>query len=589
LSSHDAIERGIEAVLRLQRPDGSWQGSNDAGPLFTAGTLSFERALGLLREDDATAGVAYLRATQLADGSAEAWPFCGRGSLEATSFWLAGMRAAEIPDDDPAVRAARAWVGRTGGLDRNRLVVRVLLAAAGLIDSRTLPPVSLAYKLIPGHEMAFSRVFGVNALIPVHTLPPLIRALRRGKPASHAVSRFEERRVIEYLTQRQDPSGSWAGVPFYTLLVALTLHVLGVPNDDERITRAVAFSRTVNVATPRGLFVGAFHCTNWDTAHMLRLLARRPAEHVASRRAAEYLVREQSKLPSPADWQTSAPGTPQSGGWAWQAGNTRNPDIDSTAEILSALTPFRDVAGSAIELATDWIVPFQNSDGGWAAFSHGKRAAPPGPLFVRTARASPKLRIEQWLAENGDPSTADVTGRVLYALGGLGWRRTDPRIRAAIRFLARHQLDSGAWWGRWSVCYLPATSYIVAGLLAVGEPRDATLVCRAVEWMLARQNPDGGWGESPDALTDPTLAGRGDSSVQVTGIVTWALLRAGLRADPRLQAAIRFLLEQQLPDGSWADRTCYGIVFPHLHYYYTDTFPTYFALEALLEYEQSCA
>jgi squalene-hopene/tetraprenyl-beta-curcumene cyclase len=372
--------------------------------------------------------------------------------------------------------------------------------------------------------------------------------------------------------------------------------VLGVPADDERIARAVAFARSVNVVTDQGLFVGAFHCTNWDTAHMLRVLARLPAGRPEPRRAVEYLLAEQSHVPAPIDWQTPPPGAPQFGGWAWQSGNVRNPDIDSTAEILSALASFRDATGAsgdvdaAIALGADWLVPFQNPDGGWAAFSHGKRSAPPGPLYVKTSEdvrlRDIRLRLDRWLAENGDPSTADVTGRVLHALGLLGWRRDDPRICAAVAFLARHQLASGAWWSRWSVCYLPATSYIVAGLLAVGEPVNSPLVRRAVDWMLARQNSDGGWGESPAAFEDPGLAGTGPSSVQITGIVTWALLRAGLRTDPRLSAAVQYLLERQQPDGSWDDRTCYGTIFPLIHHYYTDTFPTYFAMEALLEHER---
>jgi squalene-hopene/tetraprenyl-beta-curcumene cyclase len=104
--------------------------------------------------------------------------------------------------------------------------------------------------------------------------------------------------------------------------------------------------------------------------------------------------------------------------------------------------------------------------------------------------------------------------------------------------------------------------------------------------MLSRQNPDGGWGETPAALEDPGFAGYGPSSVQITGIVTWALLLAGLRADSRLAAAVRYLVEQQRPDGSWEDRACFGTIFPLVHHYHTDTFPTYFALEALLAYER---
>jgi hypothetical protein len=58
------------------------------------------------------------------------------------------------------------------------------------------------------------------------------------------------RRVIDYLTARQDPSGSWIGVSFETLLCAATLFALGVPRTDPRITRALALCAPRSATTP---------------------------------------------------------------------------------------------------------------------------------------------------------------------------------------------------------------------------------------------------------------------------------------------------------------------------------------------------
>lgn len=595
-----AIARGTEAALGQQRSDGSWQSRNDAGPLFTGAALAFERALGVLRHEDAHDGERFLRHVQRPDGSAEAWPFAGRGSLEATSFWLAGMRAAGVPDDDPAVARARRYVAGEGGLGRNRVIVSALLAAVGVVEPRSLPRVPLWPRLVPGYTAGLGAVLGVNALVPAHTLPSMIRGLRdRDQPRSWLRQRIDAD-VVRYLDEHQDPSGAWAGVPYYSLQAALALHLSGVPSDDPRIVRAVEFSRSVWERRPEGLFVGAFHSTHWDTAHMIRVLAPLGVEHPAMRAATRYLLEGQAREPSFRDWQTAPRGAPPTGGWAWQPGNAKNPDLDSTAEVLSALgTLPADARGPEIDRAVSqalaWLLPFQNRDGGWGAFSHGKRPPPPGPLFVREPRhdgdglvrrvSRARLHLARRLAEVGDPSTADVTGRVLYALGRLGFDRSDARVRAAIAFLRRHQLPSGAWWGRWSVNYLPATAYVVTGLLAVGEPASAPWVASAVRWMAARQNPDGGFGELPCSYEDPALAGCGPSSVQVTGIVAWALLCAGVRGDV-VDRAIAWLLERQRPDGNWDDRACFGTVFPHLHYYHSDAFPLYFALEALHAYRR---
>jgi squalene-hopene/tetraprenyl-beta-curcumene cyclase len=129
------------------------------------------------------------------------------------------------------------------------------------------------------------------------------------------------------------------------------------------------------------------------------------------------------------------------------------------------------------------------------------------------------------------------------------------------------------------VNYLAATCYILTGLLAVGVSRGDPMVRRGLAFLLSRQNPDGGFGETPDSYEDPALAGRGPSSVQLTGLVAFTLARAG-RAEG-LSPAVRYLLERQRRDGGWDDRACLGTIFPHLHYYYTDSFPLYFAMEAL--------
>jgi squalene-hopene/tetraprenyl-beta-curcumene cyclase len=209
--------------------------------------------------------------------------------------------------------------------------------------------------------------------------------------------------------------------------------------------------------------------------------------------------------------------------------------------------------------------------------------APRGP-WARL-KAAP-LRVERLLAEHGDPSTADVTGRVLYALGALGYQHTEPRIGRALDFLRRHQTREGSWWARWSVNYLTATSYILTGLLSVGAAAEEPMLRRAASWLLSRQNPDGGFGETPDSFVSPALAGRGPSSLQITGVVAWALISAGAGRTPEVARAIRYLLARQGSAGGWDDQACYGVIFPHLHYYYTDTFPTYFALEALHAYHR---
>ena len=60
---------------------------------------------------------------------------------------------------------------------------------------------------------------------------------------------------------------------------------------------------------------------------------------------------------------------------------------------------------------------------------------------------------------------------------------------------------------------------------------------RAVNWLKSKQNPDGGWGESPLSDKDPAWHGRGTSTASQTA---WALI--GLIAGEALVAVVIPLL-----------------------------------------------
>jgi hypothetical protein len=69
-----------------------------------------------------------------------------------------------------------------------------------------------------------------------------------------------------------------------------------------------------------------------------------------------------------------------------------------------------------------------------------------------------------------------------------------------------------------------------------------TAVKPLVKQLLARQNSDGGWGQTPEL----------DSDAYATGLTLYALSGAGVRHDgPALQRARAFLLKTQREDGSW--------------------------------------
>jgi squalene-hopene/tetraprenyl-beta-curcumene cyclase len=594
----EAIERAADAVTSWQCSDGSFRGHNLAGPMFIGATIACEAALGSLQPEHGRLAERSLRAAQLPDGGLVPWPSASRSNAEATLYLCAGLRAVGVPDHDPAMRAATARLAELGGARAAGPLAGTIGALVGVVPTADLPRTPAALALLPGHDTLVARLFGVNALLPLRTLPFLWEGLRAGASAARpgplrSCLRARSAQSLEqYVREHQSPSGGIAGVPIFTLLGLCCLAMCGVDKRDPAMERGLGYVRRVYRETPLGLEVEPFESSHWDTAHMVRVLAQVPTERHrrAARRAADWLVLGQSNEPSPTDWQTPPPGARSSGGWSWQPGNARNPDFDTTAEVLSALgelaavsTADRRALGGAIERGVAWLLDFQNPDGGWAAFSHGKPRPPRGALYL--AQGGPLRRVRSWLAENGDPSTADIVGRVLYGLAAAdpSIGRHHPRVRAATRFLIEHQIpETGAWWGRWAINYLAGTAYVVSGLARAGAAVASPWIQRALDWMITCQNPDGGWGESTDSYLDPRQCGRGPSTVSLTGLVTWALQIAGRREHPAVERGVQYLLSNQRPDGSFHDTRCFSTMFPLRSYWLNDTYPTYFALEALL-------
>jgi squalene-hopene/tetraprenyl-beta-curcumene cyclase len=92
-------------------------------------------------------------------------------------------------------------------------------------------------------------------------------------------------------------------------------------------------------------------------------------------------------------------------------------------------------------------------------------------------------------------------------------------------------------------------------------PAQAVPIRRAVGWLAAHQNPDGGWGEDMRSYTDAAWAGRGASTASQTAWALLALLAAGERGDA-LAAGVGWLVDNQRADGGWDEEQFTGTGFP---------------------------
>ncbi|HEV3460382.1 MAG TPA: terpene cyclase/mutase family protein [Thermoanaerobaculia bacterium] len=326
----------------------------------------------------------------------------------------------------------------------------------------------------------------------------------------------------------------------------------------------------------------------WDTAlavHALNDSGLDP-EHPAIDAARRWLVEREVRRTG--DWSAKAPGAPP-GGWSFEYRNAFYPDCDDTAEVLTALAGAAGpAAGSrdepAIRRGVAWLLAMQNDDGGWGAFDRGcdKETLTHVPFADHNALL--------------DPSTADVTGRVVDSLRRWGLPAGAPEVERATAFLLRQQEADGSWYGRWGCNYIYGTWLVLRALASTRDIAGEPWCRRAADWILAHQNPDGGWGESPRSYDDPAWKGIGPSTAAQTAWALMGLFAAGIDGGPgshgshgphgsdAVERGIEHLLSAQRGDGSWYDEPWTATGFPRVFYLRYHFYAVYFPLMALAEY-----
>ncbi len=191
--------------------------------------------------------------------------------------------------------------------------------------------------------------------------------------------------------------------------------------------------------------------------------------------------------------------------------------------------------------------------------------------------AAPTFRMQPCMSPVWD------TAQAVFALGEAGVDRNDSRLLKAADWMlskeVRHKGDwaekvkrtePGGWYFEFNNEWYPDvddTAQVLLALNKVDNPRERyqyDVSRRAIEWIFAMQCRNGGWASfdkdndkmifehipfaDHNAMLDPP-------TVDITGRVLETLSIYGYtRADKRVDRAIRFILSEQEPDGSWFGR-----------------------------------
>ncbi|MDX1501096.1 MAG: squalene--hopene cyclase [Thermoanaerobaculia bacterium] len=562
------LEAARARLLELQRDDGHWCAELEGDSILESEWVMLMHYLGRGEEPKTQKAAAYLREKQLADGGWALYPG-GPAELNCSVKAYFVLKLLGQEPDSPEMERARRKIVELGGLEGCNSYTKIYLAIFGQYEWDDAPAVPPEIVLLPRwlpfnlYEMSsWSRAIVVPlsivwALRPSCPVPEgaMIDELRvsggraprpalggdRGRLWARffllvdALIKVVERvgftplrrlaleRAERWILERLEESDGLGAIfpPIVNTIYALDK--LGYPHDDPLFRSQLDELERLEIEEEETLRVQPCLSPVWDTSQAMSALfeAGLPDDDPRLARAAEWLLDHEVR--SAGDWKVKNPGC-EPGGWYFEYANEPYPDCDDTAEVLLALSrvslpgPLADRAGAAIDRGWAWLLSMQNRDGGWASFDRG--CDKEWLTYIPFADHNAMI----------DPSTADITARVLLTMAELGVGRDEPVARRAIDFLLREQEPDGSWYGRWGCNYLYGTWLALTALEAIGEEMSASWARRAAEWVRSCQNEDGGWGELPASYDDAAAKGRGPSNPAQTAWAVMALVAAGGRA-----------------------------------------------------------
>lgn len=560
------------------------------------------------------------------------------GDVSTTAEAYLALKILGVLENFPAMSRARSFVIGAGGLAKVRIFTRIFFAQFGLFPWDAVPQLPAEFILMPSQSPAniyslssWARSTVIPLLIirhhqPTYALPngastknnfldelwldsedkmvpynsPFLDMWRNSffeftfgvidKILYHLhglryfpLRGYARRQCVDWILERQEKAGDWAGIVQALILEGFTV-------EDERIRMAIEATERFAWRDHNGKRIQACVSPVWDTVLMTRALCDAGVDGQDKRlRQAVRWSKARQLLGPQGDWRVYNPKLAP-GGFAFEYHNTWYPDIDDTAAAILAFISHnpQSVESTCVASAANWICGMQNSDGGWGAFDLNN-----DKLFLNKIPFSDMDSL-------CDPSTADVTGRILEAFGLMIHAACQEHIapdllnritvasERAIAYLAKTQESTGAWYGRRGMNYVYGTSNALCGLAYFSQDDQLVqdMVASAILWLRMTQNPDGGWGEGPESYKDPKRCGCGPSTASQTAWAVMGLLTRRFPIDGATNRGVAYLVDSQTDttgDGaSWPETKYTGTGFPNHFYLGYTLYRHYFPMMALI-------
>jgi squalene-hopene/tetraprenyl-beta-curcumene cyclase len=489
-----AVDRAVDALLAKQQHDGHWVFELEADATIPSEYVLLVHYLGEAPDVALEARIArYLLRTQNADGG---WPLFHEGDSDVSATvkaYFALKMIGHAPDSEPMQRA-RACVHALGGAEASNVFTRTLLALYGAIPWQAVPMMPVEIMLLPlWFPFHLSKVsyWARTVIVPLLVLNSLRPRARNPRGIG-----IEELFVRPSRTARMPSKAAHQGWLWYRAFRGLDAIVRAAEPLMPKRSRQRAIDAAQRFVRERlngddGL--GAIFPAMANAVMMFDVLGvpRTDPEVARARAAIDRL------LVVHGDEAYCQP--------------CLSPVWDTSLAAHALLEAGGTRAAAAARRGLDWLLPLQVLDvrGDWV---------------VRR----PNVRPGGWAFQYANPHYPDVDDTAVVALA-----------------FDRAARDTAA--------------------AATGSDRVAEALARAKEWVVGMQSSDGGWGAfEPEnthlylnnipfadhgALLDPPTA---DVSARCLSMLAQMGEMPG--NSPAAASALRYLLAEQMPDGSWFGR-----------------------------------
>jgi len=637
----EGIDKAAAWLMGQQHEDGYWCGELEADAMLEADYIYMHTLLGTGDKGRMDRAVNEILRHQNDDGGWSLYPGGPSNVNYGVKCYLA-LKLMGWTAEHPVMVKARKKVLELGGVTECNTFTKMYLCSLGQYDYDAVPAVPPEMLLFPNwfyfniYEIsAWSRAILVplsiiyakkpfKKLAPEQTIDELFVGGRENAnlylklDRKHIVSwrnfflftdrlaHWSERvhirplrkmalkKAEQWMLDHFERSDGLGAIYPAMLNAIVALVYLGYSKDDPQVIRAMDEFEKLGIDCPNGtpdyptptFRMQPCFSPVWDTAQVLSTLGETGLAKNDARlvKAADWLLSKEIRYKG--DWSQNVKNVDASC-WCFFFNNDHQPDVDDTGEVLLALkavdNPRERYQHEVGERAVTWVFAMQCKNGGWASFDKDNTKK----MFESIPFADHNAMI--------DPPSADITGRILEMLANYGYTRRDKRVEKAVQFILREQEPDGAWFGRWGVNYLYGTFLVLRGLQAMEYSYLEPAVQQAAEWIRMMQNADGGWGETPGTYDDPNQRGIGPSTPSQTAWALLGLLAANDTRSDSVAKGIRWLIERQREDGSWAElmpgrngESYYtGTGFPRVFYLGYHLYKQYFPLLALTTYRKA--